>query len=41
MTFSEAAFRTRLDRDSDIHILPKPAEQFATKVKEMMLADQR
>jgi two-component system, cell cycle sensor histidine kinase and response regulator CckA len=41
--YTEDAFRKRLDRDSDIHFLPKPfsLKQLATKVKEVMLADQR
>jgi two-component system, cell cycle sensor histidine kinase and response regulator CckA len=39
--YTEDAFRKRLDRDSDIHFLPKPfsLKQLATKVKEVMLAD--
>ena len=39
--YTEDAFRKRLDRDSDIHFLPKPfsLKQLAGKVKEVMLAD--
>jgi len=38
--YTEDAFRKRLDRDGDIHFLPKPfsLKQLATKVKEVMLA---
>ncbi len=37
--YTEDAFRKRLDRDSDIHFLPKPfsLKQLAGKVKEVML----
>jgi two-component system, cell cycle sensor histidine kinase and response regulator CckA len=39
--YTEDAFRKRLDRDSDIHFLPKPfsLKQLAGKVKEVMLSD--
>jgi two-component system cell cycle sensor histidine kinase/response regulator CckA len=39
--YTEDAFRKRLDRDSDIHFLPKPfsLKQLASKVKEVMLSD--
>jgi two-component system, cell cycle sensor histidine kinase and response regulator CckA len=39
--YTEDAFRKRLDRDSDIHFLPKPfsLKQLAGKVKEVMLAE--
>ncbi|HUJ97954.1 MAG TPA: PAS domain-containing protein [Stellaceae bacterium] len=39
--YTEDAFRKRLDRDADIHFLPKPfsLKQLAGKVKEVMLAD--
>jgi two-component system, cell cycle sensor histidine kinase and response regulator CckA len=41
--YTEDAFRKRLDRDSDIHFLPKPfsLKQLAGKVKEVMLSEQR
>ena len=36
--YTEDAFRQRLDRDSDIHFLPKPfsLKQLASKVKEVI-----
>jgi two-component system cell cycle sensor histidine kinase/response regulator CckA len=39
--YTEDAFRKRLDRDGDIHFLPKPfsLKQLAGKVKEVMLSD--
>jgi two-component system cell cycle sensor histidine kinase/response regulator CckA len=39
--YTEDAFRKRLDRDTDIHFLPKPfsLKQLAGKVKEVMLSD--